>query len=233
MTSSSETGGTGARRAVYSVKRNISAGHISRPRRRVMITIKDQQHTDTTRGWHLEKAKADLDLVYFQEKVTLSLRSIISLIQLISLLISSPQSGPITWLIRPWKVDDNNSLEVKIHSEETRRQADLKSCQKADTQRARHAGRQISDAWRSGVLTGWDGWDPESVEWAVMHRQTCQAQLAPCDPVREKEQRGRWVRKARLWHSRITSFNTSRIMEFHNTEPVSCLRLWANYNGAQ
>lgn len=37
------------------------------------------------------------------------------------------------------------------------------------------------------------------------------------------------VRKPRMWHWR-TSFNTSRITEFHNAEPVnvSCPSIWAN-----
>lgn len=40
--------------------------------------------------------------------------------------------------------------------------------------------------------------EPQSVEWAFMHRQTCQAQLAPCDPVREKARSEQWYRSKKF-----------------------------------
>lgn len=100
-----------------------------------------------------------------------------------------------TWLNQANRCNENNNLEVEIYWEEMltlNLATTTTTTKKSQTPRKPgNAGRQISDAWRSGVLTGWDGWDPESVEWAVMHRRTCQAQLAPCDPTTEREKEGR------------------------------------------
>lgn len=113
--------------------------------------------------------------------------------------ISGPNSTdsfkPIHSAPKPWITRPGSHRNKSIVRQTLVRHLDTAKKKKGKAYRAESGmleGRSVMHG-EVGVLPGWDVWAPESVQWAFMPRQTCQPQLAPCDPVREKEKW--WKRK--------------------------------------